>query len=459
MLTETRSSVLAQLAQGWGCEKSVELYLDTCQVDTPHTLVKATWDHVASLRSHVGLVVDFGAGDGRFAHYGQYDQYIGFEVDQTRIHGARLPTNAELIDACAFSGERVEADLCIGNPPFVRNQHLPDGWRRSASQVVAERTGVQLSGLANAWQYFFFLALTSVKPDGLCALVVPYEWVSRPSAKALRDYITANNWGVDVYRLTDRTFSSVLTTASITIIDKSRRDGVWRYHEETAQGIYTPLASPTGGREGVIPYRRRADISRDEPRAVRGLSPGTQKLLTLTEGERAHAGLQVGRDVIPCVTSLRHLPSGVDRLDQAAFDVHYRDAGHKCWLIRTDTEAHQHLLDYLDATPVDDRQTATCLERVVWWRFVMPPTPDMLISQSFRGRFPKTVDNALGVKAVGGVCGLYNLDAARKILLSAASVTTDLGERIVDHAHGLRKIEINQLNTLLKGLFATPAVK
>ena len=449
-----RSSMLAQLAEGWGCEKTVELYLDICQVDTPHTLVKATWDHVTQLREDIGLVVDFGAGDGRFAHHGCYDQYVGFEVDHTRILDARnLPANAELIDECAFSAERVEADLCIGNPPFVRNQHLPDGWRRSASRVIEERTGVRLSGLANAWQYFFFLALTSTKADGLCALVVPYEWVSRPSARLLRDYICANGWGVDVYRLIDSTFDSVLTTASITIIDKARKDEVWRYYEETAQGRYTPLTSPTGSDGGVMAYRRRSDIGRGEPRAMRGLSPGTQKLLTLTEGERVHAGLKIGRDVVACVTTLRHLPAGVARLDETVFRQHYRDPGHKCWLICTDTEPHILLQQYLDDTPSADRQTATCQERPIWWRFAMPPTPDMLISQSFRGRFPKAVDNQLGAKAVGGVCGLFNINADQKSVLAEAACVTDLSARVVAHSKGLRKIEVNQLNTFLQDLF------
>lgn len=451
------TTVASQLAPEWGCERTIALYLNICQVDTPPKLVKATWDHVHQLRDHVGMVVDFGAGDGRFARYGRFDQYLGFEVDKTRIRDAVLPANAELLDQCAFSADRMQADLCIGNPPFVRNQHLPDGWRRSASQVIEERVGVRLSGLANAWQYFFFLALASTKPDGLCALVVPFEWVSRPSAKALRDYIKGKGWRVDVYRLVDSTFDAVLTTASITLIDKTGTDGRWRYFEETADGAYTPLLSPTGGQSGVIGYRRRSDVKAGEPRAMRGLSPGTQKLLTLTEGERVHAGLKTDRDVVPCITTLRHLPADVATLDRQAFNANYRDPGHKCWLIRTDAEPSQSLLLYLESTSSEDRKTATCDEREIWWRFVMPPTPGMLISQSFRGRFPKAVDNVIGAKAVGGVCGLYNINDERKATLASTAITTDLAGRIVAHSNGLRKIEINQLNMLLQELFSPAA--
>ena len=260
--------------------------------------------------------MDFGAGDGRFAKGGIFQTYIGYEIDQERCTGARLPNNATLLNRCAFSDEISDADLCIGNPPFVRNQDLPIGWRQRVVKVLERRTGVSVSGLANAWQYFFLLAIASSKEDGLNALIIPYEWVSRPSARALREYIRKHRWNVSVYRLVDSKFNNVLTTSSITIIDKGQRDGVWSYFEETTDGNYLPLKSPAGSKAGVIKYLPRKDIPSGAPWAMRGLSPGTQKVLTLTEGERVRNGLQIDRDVVPCVTSLRHLPvphQGIER--------------------------------------------------------------------------------------------------------------------------------------------------
>ena len=99
--------------------------------------------------------------------------------------------------------------------------------------LCRQRTGVHVSGLANAWQYFFLNALASLKADGLAALIVPFEWVSRPSAKTLRAYIREQQWNVYVYRLRDPGFARVLTTASITVVDKAARDGKWEFHDET----------------------------------------------------------------------------------------------------------------------------------------------------------------------------------------------------------------------------------
>ena len=442
-----------RLTRHWGDWNSVSLYLDRCRIDTPRSLIDAAWAHVESLRGSVGKVVDFGAGDGRFARTGTYRTYVGYEIDEERCRGARLPNNATLLNRCAFSDKITDADLCIGNPPFVRNQDLPIGWRQGASDVLRRRTGVSVSGLANAWQYFFLLALASLKDDGLSALVIPYEWVSRPAARALRAHIREHGWSVRVYRLTDTRFNHVLTTSSITIVDKSCKDGSWEYFEEESEGSYRPLGSPTGSPAGVIGYLRSCDIPSDVPRAMRGLSPGTQKVLTLTEGERVRSGLGISRDVVPCVTSLRHLPASAQELNGATFRGHYRNPGRKCWLIRTDSDPSPELLAYLQAVPAERYQTATCRKRAQWWKFRMPPAPRVLIAQSFTGEYPKAVGNRLRARAVGGVCGVYNLHDDQIPRLVRALQGIGLRDRVVAYSNGFRKIEVNQLNTLLRQEF------
>lgn len=443
---------VVQLTRDWGDWDIVSLYLDRCQVDTPEDLVLATWRHVLQHRNSVGKVIDFGAGDGRFTKYGKYNSYIGYEIDEARYCGAnfQLPANAMLINRCAFADTITDADLCIGNPPFVRNQDLPIGWRQRVSKLLQQRTGVSISGLANAWQYFFLLALASVKDNGLCALVIPYEWVSRPAAKSLRDYISAQGWDVEVYRLVDNTFDSVLTTSSITIVDKAKRNGKWSYFEETGKGIYISLPSPSGAAEGTIEYLRRSEIPQGIPKAKRGLSPGTQKILTLTEGERVRNGLEVGRDVVPCVTTLRHLPKEIRLLNERTFRTYYLDQGQKCWLIQTENNLSPALQSYLTSVPEADYQTATCLKREKWWNFSMPKIPSVLMAQGFRGAFPKVVQNSIHARAVGGVCGIYNVTEKQALFLSNGLGGLDIRDRIVAHSNGLRKIEINQLNAVLR---------
>lgn len=444
-----RDSAVIPSTREWGSWGSVSLYLKRCQVDTPFDLVKATWAHVFQLREKIGKVVDFGAGDARFSKAGHFKEYVGYEIDPTRCRKAVLPKNASLRMRCAFSDEIKDADLCIGNPPFVRNQDLPVGWREQASDVLRRRIGVTVSGLANAWQYFFLLSLASIKADGLCALVIPYEWVSRPSARKLREYIEQEKWNVRVYRLVDATFDSVLTTSSITIVDKANCNGEWQYFKENGDGQYTQLKSPSGGAKGVLRYIRRSEVSVGLPRAIRGLSPGTQEVLTLTEGERVRLGLRIGRDVVPCVTTLRHVPNNCKVLNEKSFQRYFRAPGNKCWLIRSDKSPSKQLSAYLKSVPEQAYSTSTCLERPIWWKFKMPAAPSVLMSQSFRKTPPKTLKNQLGAIAVGGVCGIFNIRPSQLSSLTSELVSLSINDRIVAHSNGLRKIEINQLNALI----------
>jgi hypothetical protein len=98
----------------WGSQAEVTLYLDRCQVDTPDPLVQRVWNEVLLRRKSFAKVVDFGAGDGRFARYGHYTSYTGVEIDGQRCLAAVLPNNAKLIHSCAFSLTINDADLCIG---------------------------------------------------------------------------------------------------------------------------------------------------------------------------------------------------------------------------------------------------------------------------------------------------------------------------------------------------------
>jgi hypothetical protein len=400
-------------------------------------------------RRRIGKVVDFGAGDGRFATSGKYDSYIGYEIDLDLWKKVRLPAGAQMRNQCAFADLIEDADVCIGNPPYVRNQDLPNGWRERAAAVIRERTGVNISGLANAWQYFALLALASTKSDGLVALIIPFEWVSRPSARTLRRYIKKNGWDVNTYRLRDETFQGVLTTSSITLIDKRSTKGEWRYFEEDHNGIYRSLPSPSGTRGGVLAYARRAAGRASGVFVRRGLSPGTQEVLTLTEGERVRLGLQAGIDVAPCVTSLRSIQAESLTLTDALFRKRFRNEGMKCWLIRTDQSPSHRLTAYLERVPKLKRATRTCQLRDEWWRFTMPLPPSVIVASGFRGARPKAVINQVGAVAVGAVFGVYGLSSARARQLVRHLQLIDLTFRIVSHSNGLRKIEPRQLQTLL----------
>ncbi|MBI3775433.1 MAG: class I SAM-dependent methyltransferase [Gammaproteobacteria bacterium] len=326
---------------------------------------------------------------------------------------------------------------------------MPEGWRERAAAIIEKRSGVKLSGLANAWQYFFYLSLLTANAKGLVALVIPFEWVSRPSSKLLREYIKDKGWRVSVYRLRDSTFDRVLTTSSITIIDKRHDDAVWEFFQYDNLDEFSPLKFATGTGASVLEYKRR---KRTEIHAKRGLSPGTQEALVLTEGERVSNGLIRGIDVVPCVTTLRPLMNDAHSLTVNVFSKAYVDAGKRCWLIRTDRKPSKQLMTYLNSVPATMHDTSTCSGREDWWRFTMPTQPAILCATGFRDRAPKVVSNLAGAMAVGGVCGIYGIPQYRIAKFRNAIAAHNFGRRVVSHSNGLRKIEINQMNAVLVGI-------
>ena len=217
--------------------------------------------------------------------------------------------------------------------------------------------GIKVSGLANAWQYFFLLSLASTVPDGLVVLVLPLQWVSRPSSKALRDFIRRKRWAVKVYRLDDETFDHVLTTSSITVVDKATGDGSWQYFREGRDG-FARMRSPTSRK------REFASLSAFKASAVQSkarLKSWHAEFLVLTEYERARCGLRIGTDVVRCVTSLRGTPSSGLELDEHIFKSDFLDAGRKCWLeFGTDRKPSDRLMRYLKGVPSEGRTTGRC---------------------------------------------------------------------------------------------------
>ncbi|MBA4681352.1 class I SAM-dependent methyltransferase [Pseudomonas sp. MDMC216] len=435
----------APSTSGYGLVDNAE-YLMRCQVDTPNNVVSIAWKIVHKYREEFNYVLDAGAGDGRFARQGVYKKYFGYEIDPKRISLAELPENASLIKACAFSqADFRQYDLSIGNPPYVRHHDLGDEWRQNISSWIESRTGQRPSGLSNAYLYFLWLSLIVTNDTGLIALVVPFEWVERPAAKRLRDFIASNGWALDVYKFDEDPFPRVLTTASITIIDKSKSSGLVRFYAIDSQGEVRNIESSTKSEKLPLSYQARSGVTY----AQRGLSPGGQKIFVLTEEQRAKFKLVEGKDVVPCVTTLKHMDGTVERLDRETFFQEYVDKGRRCWLISSRRPISPQLEKYLSSISPDERDNYTCNKRAIWWEYSPAPAPAILYSSGFRGDSPKFLHNEIGAIAVGSVCGIHSSDENAIKRVSAALKVASLGSEVVPVSRGFTKIEVNQMNTFI----------
>ena len=414
------------------------------QVTTPPAVVSLLWSLIHKRRSRLGSVLDMGAGDCRFAVGGNFDRYVGIEVDRNRAKEANLPSNARIVYNCAFRHRRIDYDAVIGNPPYVRHHDIESSWKEETTKSLEQSLGITLNKHCNLYLYFLSLGLIKTKQDGLVALLIPYEWVSRPSARTIREYIKKQLWDVEVYRFRMPIFEGVLTTASVSIIDKGGRSGNWTFHEVSPSYQITKCSGVVGSNEGVLEYAARGKVW-----AMRGLSPGTQKVFTLTEEERVRHGLS-REDVVPCITSLRNVPRAVCGLTRKAFRKHFVESGKRCWLIKSHQGSRSKALNaYLNSIPKAKRATYTCLLREKWFKYTPHPVPKLLVGSGFTGMGPKVLINTIGAHVVGAIYGIHTEQRISSLSLRRYLLGLNLENRVVAHAHTLRKVEVKQLNAVL----------
>lgn len=418
--------------------------LAAAQVQTPPAIVSLFWRLAHQRRRHFQRVLDLGAADGRFAKGGRYSSYDGIEIDPSWVPELRLPKKAHITIGCAFKFVDDQFDACIGNPPYVRHHDIESPWKARTAALLGDALGVSLRLDANLYLYFLALACIKSKPDGLVGLILPHEWTARPSAGPLREAIVANRWPVDVYRFQAPIFDGVLTTASITFIDKQKSNGIWRYFDIDRDFRVHTDSSCERRKRISLPYVDRSKIW-----ARRGISPGVQSVFVLTETERVRWGLRRS-DVLPAVTSLRSVPNDRAILTQAAFQEHFVRKGRRCWLIKTKNDIKSPVLKaYTRRVPPARRDTATCRRQSPWYAYEQLAPPPLIIHSCFTRASPKVLVNRLRAIPVGTAYGVYSNGHRAWHALRRYLSKYPFRRSVIPHARKLRKIEVGQLNYVL----------
>jgi hypothetical protein len=423
------------------------IVLKHCQVFTPLNIVEMMWGMARARRAKFDTVLDLGAGDGRFSIGAVDAVYVGYEIDKTKIPLSQNK-NVDFVNRDVLECDKRDYSLSIGNPPYIRKELIDPIWRSKAiSLLKMESGGIVPRADANAFVYFLWLSLLRTHSEGLVVQLVPFEWVNRPSALPLRKFIRENGWGVEVYRFSEDIFDRVLTTAAIVVIDKAQKTSEWRYFTLNTSGERTLTATPTGGDAEALDYSNR----NDKAYALRGLSPGGQEIYVLTEEERRFQGLEIGTDVTPCVTTLRHVDADQLALTDTLFQREFVQAGNQCWLIRSDREhrssaLNRYLVSVKDAA---SKYSTNTVRGEDWFKFRAHPVPDLIVASGFRNRGPKSFINQANVITLGSVYAVFVKAKSRHSDVVRALRNYDFESQVVSHSNGLRKIEVKQLNSVL----------
>jgi hypothetical protein len=303
-----------------------------------------------------------------------------------------------------------------------------------------------MSRYANLYLYFLVFAVEKTKDDGLAVLVVPADWTARPSGVEVMNWLRRLGCKIDIYRIkdTNRFFSDVLTTETILVIDKTA--GTFSVNWWSLDADLKARRSTGRSLDKLLPSEARGASY-----AFRGLSPGGQDVFVLTEGERLAKGIP-RKAVVPAITSLRQLPQQGVQLTDASFTKNYVRAGRRCWLLNTAGVVDPAVLQHLSKAPKAVRQNYTCSVRKPWYKYGMPRAPDIVYASGFNGEEPKFFLNSAGVRVVGGVHGIVLAPGSIGRQVVSKLRSTRFRGKVVVHAKGLEKIEVRQMNAVLRAI-------
>ena len=238
--------------------------------------------------------------------------------------GARVDWNLQVrsaFDQDAFTGDCGRFTHIVGNPPYVRVQHLEQAGRgRIAGQWQVVR------GATDLFLVFYELGLNLLRGGGVLGYIAPSSWLRSHSGAALRRLLTQQH---RVERIIDfgqhQMFDEVTTYTAITIIRKDgiRKDGI----QKDGRKDGAPPAIPVSRYDGVRFYDGGTII----PDAANPARPWA----AATDGERRRMAELASRG--PRLSEVADIHVGIQTLADRVFIMPADDArriGLESWLLR-----------------------------------------------------------------------------------------------------------------------------
>ncbi len=196
-------------------------------------------------------VLDPACGDGRFLRVvveriialsakeelkANLEQVYGWDIDTKAVEECRANLQT-LIEPLGISVEwKIYAcnslhkiqdqtaqkfDFIVGNPPYIRIQHLS----REERSFVQQNFSFCKNGSTDAYIAFYELCAALLSESGACALITPNTFFYSETGRALRAYFVENQCLRQLTNYGDiQLFDNATTYSAITIFDQRRRD-------------------------------------------------------------------------------------------------------------------------------------------------------------------------------------------------------------------------------------------
>lgn len=128
--------------------------------------------------------------------------------------------------------ETLKFDFIIGNPPYIRIQHLEETERK----FIQTFYNFCKSGSTDTYIAFYELCNFLLNANGVCALITPNTFLYSETAKYMRAYFASKQSILKITNYGDiQLFNNATTYSAITIFDKNCRDEFIYEQAQTAK--------------------------------------------------------------------------------------------------------------------------------------------------------------------------------------------------------------------------------
>ena len=110
-------------------------------------------------------------------------------------------------------------DYVIGNPPYVRVQHL----EKKRRELISEQSWHSIGGCTDLYMLFFEYGINLIKPGGSLCFITPNSWMKSNAGRKFREYINVFNLDYILDFDDVQVFDGFTTYTAITKITKSQR--------------------------------------------------------------------------------------------------------------------------------------------------------------------------------------------------------------------------------------------
>jgi adenine-specific DNA-methyltransferase len=216
-------------------------------------------------------------------------------------------------------------NLVVTNPPYVRHHHLDRSDKERLKTRVADRFGLDISGLAGLYAYFLLLCDAWTAPSGLAIWLIPSEFMDVNYGAVVKTYLTENVKLLHIHRYcpSDVQFCDALVTSAIVVFEKSPAADHHQVRFSFGGSITNPASSERVPLAALRTAKKWTGLSKGWTLAVeeshtlgdffsikRGMATGANSFFILERDEAIRKGIPA-EFLRPILPSSRHLPDAV----------------------------------------------------------------------------------------------------------------------------------------------------